>query len=236
MIFTVIKKKHDQTGADIWVARLETKLTPTEFGELKRTFKDDHGAYYSHFIKGFVFSFDPTDLPVIKGEQNIKPSVDDISGHPFKLAKRLDLPKLEKSNKKPRKDVIINEIKAGKMEYAPFRVWNGMRESDDYLTVTDDSFKPAKNEKQIITELQRAIRQSHWTYSVQIKHDDELGYYISFKSWYIRAGVTFSSSAIFLTVSPASNSPRTRFRRILRLYSWMPRRLSSRIPMRPPRS
>lgn len=104
---------------------------------------------------------------------------------PF-VVRRLNLKQLFENKKAPRKDIIIREILDKRMESAGHKSFNGMTDSYDYHTVNNDSFSPAEENKYLIDNLKRAVGQSHYVYSARVKHDDELGYYISFSDYYIR--------------------------------------------------
>ena len=179
-IFEVYSKVHDKTEKLIWILSPIQTLKKNEYDRFKRKV-GKAGGYYSRFASGFIFNYDPSNLDwVQKVLSDVKESTTLIE------LNKLDLPTLDQNGKKPRKNIIIAEIKAGRMEYAPYREWNSLAESDDFLTVTNADFKPAQENKQLIQQLEKAIGQQHFTESVHIEHDDKLGYFISFKNWYIR--------------------------------------------------
>ncbi|MDD5013514.1 MAG: N-6 DNA methylase [Atribacterota bacterium] len=187
-MFTITPSKHTQTGKDIWVAKLETRVSTDEFNELRKKI-GKLGGYYSRFVSGFVFNEDPTDK--LRSLSAGLP----VTSEP-KMSKRLDLPKLQAERKSPRKDVIIKEIQEGKMEYAIHKSFNPMSDSEEYRTVTTESFSPAENlireykngkkENPLIEKLERAKGQSHYIYSASVHKSNELGYYIYFGDYYIR--------------------------------------------------
>ncbi|MDD5358404.1 MAG: N-6 DNA methylase [Candidatus Nanoarchaeia archaeon] len=188
IMFTITPSKHTQTGKDIWVAKLETRVSTDEFNELRKKI-GKLGGYYSRFVSGFIFNEDPTDK--LRSLSAGLP----VTSEP-KISKRLDLPKLETERKSPRKDVIIKEIQEGKMEFAVHKRFDGMTDSYDYLTVTNESFLPAENavktsinkhqSNYLIDELDQAKGQSHWVYSATVQKSDIIGYYIDFGDYYIR--------------------------------------------------
>jgi hypothetical protein len=187
-MFTITPSKHTQTGKDIWVAKLNTKVSTDEFSDIRKKI-GKLGGYYSRFVSGFVFNEDPTDK--LRSLSAGLP----VTSEP-KVSKRLDLPQLESGRKSPRKDVIIKEIQEGKMEYAIHKSFNPQTDSEDYRTVTNESFSPAedlvrvfndgKKENPLIEKLERAKGQSHWVYSATVHKSDFIGYYIDFGDYYIR--------------------------------------------------
>lgn len=58
---TIEKTIHTKKNIDIWVCKLENKLSKEEFKEFLEEIKN-LGGYYSRFVKGFVFEFDPMTL------------------------------------------------------------------------------------------------------------------------------------------------------------------------------
>lgn len=61
--YEVIKSKHTQTGADIWILKLKTKVTDEKYREISNKLKR-LGGYYSKFVKGFVFKSEPKELSI----------------------------------------------------------------------------------------------------------------------------------------------------------------------------
>jgi hypothetical protein len=112
------------------------------------------------------------------------------------IRKRIPMDEYFKSKRGPRKDIIIGEIEAGKMEYAIRKSFDGMTDSWNYHEVTNDSFKPAEEAIRtynngttvnfVIEDLKSAIGQSHYLYSAHVGQDNEIGYYIDFEEYYIR--------------------------------------------------
>jgi hypothetical protein len=182
--FDIFSKLHDKTGKPIWVLTPTEKLSKDEYEWVKLRAVKANG-YYSKFVTGFVFKYDPSDLDWVKdiysGEAVAEPQMEQVT-----IIQKLNLIQLGKGNRKPRKDIILAEIEAGKMEYLTFKVWDSMSESDDYPTVTEADFKPAEGNKELMANLKSAIGQQHWTTSVRIEHTQEFGYYIQFMRWYIR--------------------------------------------------
>lgn len=133
----------------------------------------------AHLAMQNVIEGSAEDKNVLPGEPGKRENV------PF-VVRRLNLKQLFENKKAPRKDVIIREILDKRMESAGHKSFNGMTDSYDYHTVNNDSFYPAEENKYLIDNLKRAVGQSHYVYSARVKHDDELGYYISFSDYYIR--------------------------------------------------
>ncbi|MDD4970800.1 MAG: hypothetical protein PHT07_15340 [Paludibacter sp.] len=113
-----------------------------------------------------------------------------------RIRRRISMDEYLKAKRGPRKDVIIGEIEAGKMEYATYKYFDGMDDSNRYNTVTNESFKPAEEAMRtynngntvnfIIEDLKDAIGRAHYIYSAHVAKNDELGYYIVFDDYYIR--------------------------------------------------
>lgn len=51
---------HTKTGETIWIVKPEKQLSKVDFAEAKRKFASIQG-YYSSFVKGFIFKYDPTE-------------------------------------------------------------------------------------------------------------------------------------------------------------------------------
>jgi hypothetical protein len=60
------------------------------------------------------------------------------------IPRKLKMDELFKGKRGPRKDVIISEIEAGKMEFAVYKHYDGMSESTEYNSVNNASFRPAE--------------------------------------------------------------------------------------------
>jgi hypothetical protein len=109
---------------------------------------------------------------------------------------RIPMDEYFKSKRGPRKDIIISEVEAGKMEYAVKKSFDGMTDSWNYHAVTNESFRPAEEATRtynngntvnfVIEDLKHAIGQSHYIYSARVEKNDELGYFIVFDDYYIR--------------------------------------------------
>ncbi len=59
--YTIIEDVHTQTKAKIWIVKPEKQLNKTDFAEVKRKFATLQG-YYSSFVKGFIFKYNPTEM------------------------------------------------------------------------------------------------------------------------------------------------------------------------------
>lgn len=59
--FTIKKTIHTKTNKDIWVCKLVKTVTKEEFKKVL-SYIDSLDGYYSRFVHGFVFNFDPTEL------------------------------------------------------------------------------------------------------------------------------------------------------------------------------
>ena len=182
--FEIFSKIHDKSGKTIWILTPTEKLKKTDFERIKEKIIKAHG-YYSRFVSGFVFNYDPSDLDWVQEMVGGKLPESIKQADPLTYRK-LDFKKLYETKKKPRKDIIIKEIEAGKMEYAVHRKFDGMTDSYDYYNVTNKDFSPAETNKYLVDELTRAKGQSHWVYSASMYYDDLLGYYINFTDYYIR--------------------------------------------------
>ena len=59
--YTITEDQHTQTHAKIWIVKPEKELNKSDFAEVKRKFATLKG-YYSSFVKGFIFKYDPTEV------------------------------------------------------------------------------------------------------------------------------------------------------------------------------
>lgn len=57
--YIITEDQHTQTHAQIWIVKPEKELNKSAFAEVKRKFATMKG-YYSSFVKGFIFKYDPT--------------------------------------------------------------------------------------------------------------------------------------------------------------------------------
>jgi hypothetical protein len=179
---------------------MEAKITRNQqHNGLNVSFDRKPDANVLGFLKGLGFKWNPFEKVWYKSysealEKQVRAHFEGAQVEPdtykpeIENAKRqkLNLELLISTKKSPRKDVILSEIKAGKMEYAVHKSFDAMTDSSNYHKVTNDSFEPAEDAKYLIDNLSRAIGQSHWVYSARANHDDELGYYIDFSDYYIR--------------------------------------------------
>lgn len=58
--YTITEDQHTQTKAKIWIVKPEKELNKSDFAEVKRKLATLKG-YYSSFVKGFIFKYDPTE-------------------------------------------------------------------------------------------------------------------------------------------------------------------------------
>lgn len=59
--YIITEDIHTQTKAKIWIVKPEKQLNKTDFAEVKRKFATLQG-YYSSFVKGFIFKYNPTEM------------------------------------------------------------------------------------------------------------------------------------------------------------------------------
>ncbi len=59
--YIITEDIHTKTGNKIWVVKVETELTRTEFEKIKQRLAIIHG-FYSSFKNGFIFKFNPEEL------------------------------------------------------------------------------------------------------------------------------------------------------------------------------
>lgn len=59
--YTITEDQHTQTHAKIWIVKPEKELNKSDFAEVKQKFATLKG-YYSSFVKGFIFKYDPTEV------------------------------------------------------------------------------------------------------------------------------------------------------------------------------
>jgi len=59
--FSIEKSIHTKKNINIWICKLTEKVSKEEFKQILEDIKDK-GGYYSRFVKGFVFEFDPTNI------------------------------------------------------------------------------------------------------------------------------------------------------------------------------
>lgn len=58
--YNITEDRHTKTGETIWIVKPEKQLSKVDFVEVKRKFAILQG-YYSSFVKGFIFKYDPTE-------------------------------------------------------------------------------------------------------------------------------------------------------------------------------
>ena len=58
--YTVTEDVHTKTGEKLFVVKLDTELSKSDFADVKRKLATLHG-FYSGFKKGFIFKYDPTE-------------------------------------------------------------------------------------------------------------------------------------------------------------------------------
>lgn len=58
--YIITEDRHTQTHAKIWIVKPEKELNKSDFAEVKRKLATLQG-YYSSFVKGFIFKYDPTE-------------------------------------------------------------------------------------------------------------------------------------------------------------------------------
>lgn len=58
--YTITEDRHTQTHAKIWIVKPDKELNKSDFAKVKRKLATLKG-YYSSFVKGFVFKYDPTE-------------------------------------------------------------------------------------------------------------------------------------------------------------------------------
>ena len=57
--YTITEDQHTKTGETIWIVKPEKQLSKVDFAEVRRKLATLQG-YYSSFVKGFIFKYDPT--------------------------------------------------------------------------------------------------------------------------------------------------------------------------------
>ncbi len=58
--YTITEDQHTKTGETIWIVKPEKQLSKVDFAEVRRKLAILQG-YYSSFVKGFIFKYDPTE-------------------------------------------------------------------------------------------------------------------------------------------------------------------------------
>ena len=58
--YTITEDQHTKTGETIWIVKPEKQLSKVDFAEVRRKLATLQG-YYSSFVKGFIFKYDPTE-------------------------------------------------------------------------------------------------------------------------------------------------------------------------------
>ncbi len=58
--YTITEDVHTKTGETIWIVKPEKQLSKINFAEVRRNFATLKG-YYSSYVKGFIFKYDPTE-------------------------------------------------------------------------------------------------------------------------------------------------------------------------------
>lgn len=58
--YIITEDQHTKTGEKIWIVKPEKQLNKVNFAEVRRNLATLQG-YYSSFIKGFIFKYDPTE-------------------------------------------------------------------------------------------------------------------------------------------------------------------------------
>ena len=56
----ITEDQHTKTGEKIWIVKPEKQLSKVDFAEVRRELATLQG-YYSSFVKGFIFKYDPTE-------------------------------------------------------------------------------------------------------------------------------------------------------------------------------
>lgn len=106
--FTIEQRQHTKTNENIWVCKLVNTVSKEEFKSILIDIKKK-GGYYSKFVGGFVFNFDPTELlnnnseevttdreetptkTIKKSKVNIKEIADEIESESTDLILELNL-------------------------------------------------------------------------------------------------------------------------------------------------
>lgn len=58
--YTIIEDTHTKTGEKIWIVKPEKELSKTDFADVKRKLATIKG-WYSSYVRGFIFKYDPTE-------------------------------------------------------------------------------------------------------------------------------------------------------------------------------
>lgn len=58
--YIITEDQHTKTGETIWIVKPEKQLSKIDFAEVRRKLATLQG-YYSSFVKGFIFKYDPTE-------------------------------------------------------------------------------------------------------------------------------------------------------------------------------
>ena len=58
--YIITEDQHTKTGEKIWIVKPEKQLSKVDFAEVRRELATLQG-YYSSFVKGFIFKYDPTE-------------------------------------------------------------------------------------------------------------------------------------------------------------------------------
>lgn len=58
--YIITEDQHTKTGEKIWIVKPEKQLSKVDFAEVRRKLATLQG-YYSSFVKGFIFKYDPTE-------------------------------------------------------------------------------------------------------------------------------------------------------------------------------
>ena len=58
--YIITEDQHTKTGEKIWIVKPEKQLSKVNFAEVRRKLATLQG-YYSSFVKGFIFKYDPTE-------------------------------------------------------------------------------------------------------------------------------------------------------------------------------
>ena len=64
--FEITEDIHTKTKEKLWIVKPKEKLEKSAFMDVKQKFAVIHG-YYSGFMKGFVFKYDPTENLISSG-------------------------------------------------------------------------------------------------------------------------------------------------------------------------
>lgn len=72
--YTITQGQDTRDGSDLWVVRIEESLDEQSY--IRENMKmHDMGAYYSRFLHGFIFRYNPTDaLAARNAQQHEQPS------------------------------------------------------------------------------------------------------------------------------------------------------------------